>query len=71
MVDFIQRSFRTGRIPKEANETLICLIPPEVTPPERLSQFRPILLCNVVVKLVTKILAIDYNRIYAYALLKS
>lgn len=56
IIEFVQSAFRTGRIPKEANESLICLLPKFETL-EFLSQFRAIALCNVIVKIVTKVLA--------------
>lgn len=48
--------FFVGRLPPNINKAVICLIP-KVASPELLSQFRPISLCNVIVKLVSKILA--------------
>lgn len=47
--------FRTGVIPAHLNESIICLLP-KCTNLESLNQFRPIVLCNVLVKVVSKIL---------------
>lgn len=51
--------FRTGDMPEGLNDTLISLVP-KVNIPEKASQFRPISLCNVGYKVITKAMA---NRI--------
>ena len=45
-----------GQIPKGWNETVIVLMP-KVRNPSRLKELRPISLCNVVIKIVTKVIA--------------
>lgn len=52
----IQGMFREGKLTPGLNEAIICLIPKEDVP-ESLTQFRPIFACNVILKLVSKILA--------------
>ncbi|KAL0439822.1 UNVERIFIED_CONTAM: hypothetical protein Slati_2465200 [Sesamum latifolium] len=47
--------FVTGRLLKQANSTLISLIP-KVSNPTVVAEFRPISCCNVLYKLITKIL---------------
>ena len=49
----IQRFFTSGFLWKEWNKTLLVLIPKSL-PPEEVSQFRPIGLCNVVYKCIAK-----------------
>lgn len=58
---FITDIFSTGSIPKEINSTLLVLIP-KVEHPTSLKMFRPISLCTVAYKTVTKIIA---NRLQA------
>lgn len=59
VTDFILAAFSEGNFDIKMNETLLCLIP-KTDHPEVMSQFRPISLCNVVVKTITRIIV---NRI--------
>ncbi|GMI75240.1 hypothetical protein like AT1G43760 [Hibiscus trionum] len=52
---FAHDFFTTRVLPDDANRTLLVLIP-KVPNPEKISQFRPIGLCTVLYKVVTKIL---------------
>ena len=47
--------FETGHMPDEVNSTTIVLIP-KVANPKKLNEFRPISLCNVVYKVISKCL---------------
>lgn len=51
-----------GQIPKGWNETTVVLIP-KVKHPERLKDLRPISLCNVLYKIVSKVLANRLKKI--------
>ncbi|CAA7042518.1 unnamed protein product [Microthlaspi erraticum] len=50
---FALEFFRTGRLPQDTNDALVVLIP-KVSSPEKLQQLRPISLCNVLFKIITK-----------------
>ena len=52
---FVLNFLETSLLPKGANETLLVLIP-KVKHPNMISQFRPISLCNVGYKVITKTL---------------
>ncbi|CAA7027588.1 unnamed protein product [Microthlaspi erraticum] len=45
--------FRTGMLPQNTNDVIVVLLP-KVDSPERIQQFRPISLCNVLFKIITK-----------------
>ncbi|CAL5382784.1 unnamed protein product [Camellia sinensis] len=53
--ELVRNCFSTRIIPLDINRTLIALIP-KVDNPESIKQFRPISLCNVTYKIITKIL---------------
>ena len=53
---FIKHSFSSGSIPKEINTTLLVLIP-KVDHPVNLKMYRPISLCTVAYKTISKIVA--------------
>ena len=56
VVKCVLSSLNSGRMPCGLNETYICLIP-KVKSPQKMTDFRPISLCNVVYKLISKVLA--------------
>jgi len=58
---FIKNSFSSASIPKEINTTLLVLIP-KVDHPVNLKMYRPISLCTVAYKTISKIVA---NRLQA------
>ncbi|WCJ31853.1 Polynucleotidyl transferase ribonuclease H-like superfamily protein [Euphorbia peplus] len=53
---FVKDAFRTGSFDPEINRTLIVLIPKK-NRPETFGDLRPISLCNVVYKIITKLIA--------------
>lgn len=53
--NFVKNCFAESNIPEEANKTLISLIPKSDNP-ENIKMFRPISLCNVRYKIITKII---------------
>lgn len=55
MFKFVQQVFEDPSRIGDINQTLLTLIP-KVHDPSRLSDFRPISLCNVVYKVITKII---------------
>lgn len=56
VIKFVKEVFQKEVVPKEVNHSLICLIPKQAIP-ESISQFRPICLSNVVIKIITKVIA--------------
>lgn len=56
LVVAVQSFFLFGLIPRSTNATLLSLVP-KTTSAEKMSDFRPIACCNVVYKLISKIMA--------------
>lgn len=56
VVQFCRRYFDHGELPDEINRTLVCLIP-KVKHPKQVSDLRPISLCNVLVRIMSKVMA--------------
>lgn len=65
LVREVLQAVNSGVIPEGWNTTTIVLIP-KVDNPERITQFRPISLCNVVYKVISKMLA---SRLKFYCLM--
>ena len=51
----VKEIFASQKVPKYLNQTLITLVPKQPGP-EIVSQYRPIILCNTVYKIISKIL---------------
>lgn len=56
VTDTLGKAFVTGDLPEGLNEATICLLP-KCTSPDSLGLFRPISLCNVLVKVISKVSA--------------
>lgn len=61
IVKMVKDFFATGILPDNLNDTLITLIP-KVDNPDRVNQFRPISLCNVCYKIITKTLTNRFKK---------
>ncbi|XP_075640364.1 uncharacterized protein LOC142612127 [Castanea sativa] len=55
VIEAVTSFFRLGSMPREVNRSLIVLIP-KVSNPSSVNNFRPISLCNVVYKIISKLL---------------
>ena len=64
VVNCVLSSLNSGTMPGGLNETHICLIP-KVKSPQKIIEFRLISLCNVMYKLISKVLANRLKRVLA------
>ena len=62
VVNCVLSSLNSGTMPGGLNETHICLIP-KVKSPQKIIEFRLISLCNVMYKLISKVLANRLKRV--------
>ncbi|XP_028778309.1 uncharacterized protein LOC114734823 [Neltuma alba] len=60
--DFVKRAFENPQVIKEINQTNIVLVP-KVENPTTLKEMRPISLCNVSYKIITKVLANRFRSV--------
>lgn len=56
LIDEVLKAVNSCSIPQGWNDTAIVMIP-KINSPEKVTQFRPISLCNVVYKVISKMLA--------------
>lgn len=61
----IQYFFRNGHMLKALNHTFIALIP-KIQHPTRVEQFRPISLCNITYKVISKLIANKLKPLLAH-----
>lgn len=59
---FVLSFFESGVLPPAANDVFIVLLP-KVAKPERITQFRPVSLCNVLFKVITKMMVIRLKNV--------
>ena len=62
VLDCVLQALNSGTIPPHANETYICLVP-KTKNPQKISEYRPISLCNVIYKIMSKVLANQLKKI--------
>ncbi|CAA7036129.1 unnamed protein product [Microthlaspi erraticum] len=62
VVRFVMEFFRSGELPPDTNDAIVVLIP-KVESPEKIQQFRPISLCNVLFKIITKTMVGRMKRV--------
>ena len=58
----VLQALNTGVMPRDINNTYICLIP-KIKNPQKITNYRPISLCNVIYKLISKVLANRLKKI--------
>lgn len=56
MVKFCQDYMSTGELPGDVNRTVVCLIP-KIKVPQSMTDLRPISLCNVLIRVLSKVLS--------------
>lgn len=61
VVQFCQQYMEKGELPEGINHSLICLIP-KIKAPQTMSDLRPISLCNVLVRILSKVMSNRLKR---------
>lgn len=62
ITEMVQRFFETGVLEEEINNTNICLIP-KILNAMRMSEYRPISLCNMAYKIISKLMARKLKKV--------
>ena len=63
MIDEVLHTVNNATIPEGWNDTTIVMMP-KVDNPDRVAQFWPISLCNVVYKVISKVLSVGSKLFY-------
>lgn len=61
VVKFCQQFFQTGDLPSGVNQTVVCLVP-KIKQPQQMMDLRPISLCNVLFRILSKVMANRLKR---------
>ena len=69
LVEMIEESRKKGRVSRALNATFLSLIPKSQNP-ENFGDYRPISLCNMLYKIITKIIAIRVKTYLSYGISK-
>ena len=67
VVEEVRHFFNTGEFYSDLNHTNLCLIP-KITNPITMKDFRPIALCNVMYKIISKILSLRMKSILHFVI---
>ena len=70
VIDCVLNILNTGEMPPKLNDTYICLIP-KTKNPQKITDFRPISLCNVMYRILAKVLANRLKKILSEVVSKS
>ena len=62
VLDCVLQALNSGTMTPHANETYICLVP-KAKNPQKITKFRPISLCIVIYKIMSKVLANRLKKI--------
>ena len=61
MCEVVQLFFSKGTFPNDINQTIVALIP-KIPRPEEVGQFRPINYCNLIYKIITKVIVLRLRK---------
>ena len=70
VIDCVLNILNTSEMPLKLNDTYICLIP-KTKNPQKITDFRPISLCNVMYRILAKVLANRLKKILSEVVSKS